>query len=594
MILQELTNYYNACVAEGLVPPRGWEQVGISVDVHLNPDGSVRRFVNVQHDEKRGKKTVQRPNMLVMPAGEVSTVNIAANFLWHNADYLLGIPTKGNPERTKRCFAASRELHEKVLGNIDSKAAQSIRAFFNTWNPDTFSEVEGALAVIPLLEKGANLTFCDVEGTRIAEDEDIRTAWTTYYSGKQEGPEEVCLVTGMHTEHIAVTHPKIKGVAGAQSTGASLVSFNAPAFCSYGREQNANAPISHEAAFAYTTALNYLLAHPSHVMHIGIDTVVMWAQSAQTAYPDFMSAIWNPDERYSEGELRSMLQRISRGESVDFDGKLLDSEMPFYILGLSPNAGRISVRFFLQNTFGAFIRNLNEHQENLRIVGYDHAEDKMIPVWKLLSATVNQNSKDKKPLPQLSGNLMTSILNGMRYPTTLLTGVNLRIRAERSIDHTKAAILKAYYTRNTNPQVPREILKMNLNKESNNIPYLLGRLFSIYESIQQQANPGIKATITAKYFTSAASTPAIVFPVLGDLAQKHLRKLKGNPSKTGLAIYLEQQIVDLGSRLGEQYPVRLSLPEQGSFQLGYYAQTQERYAKKNQKDETAGKAPTKL
>ena len=591
MILQALANYYNICVAKELVPPRGWDRVGISVDVHLNPDGSVRRFVNVQHDETRGKKTVQRPNVLVMPAPRIRAVNIAANFLWDNADYLLGIPTKGKVERTKKCFAASRELHNAVLSDTDSPAAHSIRAFFNTWDPDKFDEVEGASAVMPLLEKGANLTLCREDGTRFSEDEEIRSAWTARCSEEENGPEDVCLVTGKHTEHIAVIHPKIKGIAGAQSTGASLVSFNAPAFCSYGREQNANAPISHEAAFAYTTALNYLLDQPGNVMRMGIDTIVMWAQSAETAYADFMSSLWNPDEKYNEGELRSILEKICRGMPVSFDGEQLDSEMPFYILGLSPNAGRVSVRFFLQNTFGKFVQNVNEHQENLRIAGYDHAEDKYIPTWKLLAATVNQKSKNKNPLPQLSGNLMTSILTGTRYPTTLLTGVNLRIRAERSIDHTKAAILKAYYTRNVCPQVPKEILKMTLNKDSNNIPYLLGRLFSIYESVQQCANPGIKATITARYFTSAASTPAIVFPVLGDLAQKHLRKLKGSPSTTGLAVHFERQIVDLGSRLGEQYPVRLSLPEQGSFQLGYYAQTQERYAKKNEPEVEAEKVP---
>ena len=202
----------------------------------------------------------------------------------------------------------------------------------------------------------------------------------------------------------------------------------------------------------------------------------------------------------------------------------------------------------------------------------------IVPLWAMLRETVNLNTTDKSPSPVMAGATARAIFMGTAYPASLLEATMLRIRAEREITPGRAAILKAYYLQNSNALCPKEVLTVSLNENSTNVPYTLGRLFAVYEAVQENANPGINATIKDKYFNSASAIPATIFPILDNLCQKHLRKLD-----TGLRISYDRQIGKLKDVLGESYPVRLSLPEQGSFNLGYYHQKQFRYTKKEEK-----------
>lgn len=184
MILQALARHYEDLTARNLIAPPGWNQVKVS--------------------------------------------------------YILGLDGKGNAERARACYDACKTLHEQLLSGVDTPAAKALLAFFHCWNPEQAvghpalqDEISGIMA-------GANLIF-RFEGAFIHEDPGIRQAWQTHYDADSGGPTMVCLVTGRETSVEAV-HPAIKGVQGAQSSGAALVSFNAPAFCSYGKEQNLNAP----------------------------------------------------------------------------------------------------------------------------------------------------------------------------------------------------------------------------------------------------------------------------------------------------------------------------------------------------------------
>lgn len=239
------------------------------------------------------------------------------------------------------------------------------------------------------------------------------------------------------------------------------------------------------------------------------------------------------------------------------------------------------MRFFLRNSFGAFLQNVQAHQDRLEIIR--PAEDlyPTIPLWKLLDETVNQNSRDKSPAPNLAGETLRAVLTDTRYPAILLNGAVLRIRAEKKITRGRAAILKAYYLKNPHPDIskPEEVLTVSLNPNSTSIPYNLGRLFSVLEAIQSAANHGINTTIKDKYFNSASATPSRVFPTLVNLAQKHLRKLE-----KGERIYYNRMLTQLLDQFEESYPDRMSLPQQGAFQLGYYHQTQARYQKKEEKE----------
>ncbi|MBR4425237.1 MAG: type I-C CRISPR-associated protein Cas8c/Csd1, partial [Oscillospiraceae bacterium] len=215
------------------------------------------------------------------------------------------------------------------------------------------------------------------------------------------------------------------------------------------------------------------------------------------------------------------------------------------------------------------------HHERMEIVRPSFDPYVTVPLWAMLRETVNLNSRDKSASPVLAGALARAIFSGGLYPAALLEQTMLRIRAERTVTRGRAAIIKAYYLRNPHEGCPKEVLTVALNEASTNPAYTLGRLFSVYEAVQQAANPGINTTIRDKYFNTAASTPATIFPLLGNLCMKHLRKLE-----TGTRIWYEKQIMSLYGVLGDRLPARLTLPEQGAFQLGYYHQTQKRYEKK--------------
>ena len=574
MILQALTRYYEDLLALGKIDAPGWAPAKISFALYLDETGELTQVVPTMEDVPKGKKTVQQPQSMALPAAVKRTVGIAANFLWDNSSYLLGIDQKGKPERSRDCFAAAAKLHHKVLDGVDSPCARSILAFFDNWKPENAAEHPALAGQLDEVISGGNLLF-RAAGVYPQKDAAICEAWQRYReSSTADAIRMQCLVTGGEDEITAV-HPSVKGVRDAQSSGAALVSFNAPAFCSYGHEQNFNAPVGKYATFAYTAALNHLLADKENVQTIGDTTVVCWAEGAEDIYQTFgVAALFGGGKAgLSDDDLRAALKRLANGLPCDDLG--IDPNRPFYILGLAPNAARLSVRFFLRDSFGALMKNVNAHYERLEISG---AKYQTLTLWGLLSATVRDPEK-QKPSPIVSGATARAIFSGGRYPASLLEATMLRIRAERHITWGRAAIIKAYYLKNPHEDCPKEVLTVSLNEASTNTAYTLGRLFSVYEAVQQTANPGINATIKDKYFNSAAAMPASIFPVLNNLYQKHLRKLE-----TGQRIYYDKQVMALKGILGESYPVRMTLAQQGAFDLGYYHQTQKRYTKKEEEN----------
>jgi len=573
MILQALTRYYEDLLSRGEIAAPGWAPAKISFALCLNENGELTQVVPTMEEVPKGKKTVLQPQSKPLPAPVKRASNISSNFLWDNSSYLLGIDQKGKPERSRECFATAAKLHHAVLDSVDSPNARAILAFFDTWKPEHAAEHPALIRQLDDVTAGGNLVF-RVDGRKVEKDTAICEAWQRYQDGGESGVKMQCLVTGKEDE-IAAVHPSVKGVRDAQSSGAALVSFNAPAFCSYGREQNYNAPVGKYAAFAYTAALNHLLADSDHVQHIGDTTVVCWAEGAEDIYQSFgMAALFGGEvPGLSDNDLRAALKRLANGLPCDDLG--VDPNRPFYILGLAPNAARLSVRFFLRDSFGKLMENVNAHYARLEIAG---AKYSILPLWALLNATV-RDSKKQVPSPVVSGATVRAVFSGTPYPVSLMEAVLLRIRAERNITWGKAAIIKAYYLKNPHEDCPKEVLTVSLNEASTNPAYTLGRLFSVYEAVQQAANPGINATIKDKYFNSAAAMPASIFPVLNNLCQKHLRKLDARQR-----VYYDKQIMKLKGVLNENYPARMTLAQQGSFDLGYYHQTQKRYTKKEEKE----------
>lgn len=588
MILQALTAYYEQLVRQGKLSAPGWDDsFKVSYELRLNDAGQLLRVVPLLTEKTVGKKTVLAPRAMRVPAHVKRTAGVSANLLCDNSSYLLGADEKGKPERAKQCFDACAALHHRLLDDVDSPSARAILAYFDSWDP-------AQAATHPLLAEqwkeitgNANLIFgyeaADHSHSFVNDDPAIQNAWQAHYNDRSAGADTVqCLITGKQAP-AALVHPSIMGVQGAQSSGAALVSFNAPAFCSYGHEQGENAPMSEYAAFAYTTALNRLLADRNHCKHVGDTTILCWAENAEPVYQDAMSMfLFGADEAagIQESDVQAALKRLSAGQTVPFLEKELSPDQHFYLLGLAPNASRLSVRFFLRDTFGSFAQNLQKHAEEMAIDCSEKEKFRTLPIWAVVNETTRTvPGQPAKPSPQLAGDLLRAVLTGGRYPATLLNGVTLRIRAEQTVTRGRAAVIKAYYLRNYPTELNKEVFTVSLN-ETTNVPYLLGRLFSVLEAVQKAANPGINTTIKDRYFDAACAAPVMVFSTLLRLSQKHLRKLND-----GLATYYDKQITELMAQLPESgFPARLSLPDQGKFAIGYYHQTQKRYAKKNEEE----------
>ncbi len=581
MILQALCDYYDALARRGDITPPGWSVAKVSFALDIDEQGTLHGVIPLKVTPEGGKKEV--PQSMQMPEQVKKTSGVSANFLCENSSYFLGIDGKGKPERSRQCFKAAKELHQRLLGPVDSPSARAVCAFFDAWRPEQAAKHPALFPYLEEIMKGANLIF-SVDGLYVHEDPAVRAAWDGCRTARSAGaPSGLCLVTGRKAP-VARLHPSIKGVQGAQSSGASLVSFNAPAFESYGHEQTdgtgqgLNSPVSEDAAFRYGAVLNRLIADRQHVQYIGDTAVVYWAEDAEPLCQDVFSCAMfgGASEVITDADLQSAARALAHGDPVDVNGVPLRPDNRFYVLGLAPNAARLSVRFFLQSTFGQMLANVQAHYDRLSIVRPAYAANGALPLWKLLGETVNPSSRDKKASPPMAGAVVRAVLSDGTYPVSLLEQTMLRIRAEQDVTYGRAAILKAFFLKNREFQVPKEVLTVKLNDQSNHLPYVLGRLFAVLERVQSAANPGVNATIKDKYFNSACATPAAIFPLLTKLSQSHLRKLEG-----GLKTYYEKMIGGLEGRIHETLPARLSLADQGTFHLGYYHQVQKFYEKKD-------------
>lgn len=611
MILQALVRCYEALAERGELEKEGWSPVKVSWGLELDADGQVKSLLLMGGTDAKGK---QIPRVMKLPDPVKRSSGVAANFLCDNSAYVLGIDAKGKPERTRECFAACARKHQDVLRDVRHPTAKAILNFFERWKPENAACHPAIQPNLETLLKGGNIVFVthDAEGElQLAQDvPEIRRAWDEAYAKSDDAVMGRCLVTGEEGP-IAILHPSIKGVMGAQSSGASLVSFNAPAFESYGKEsardnqgQGRNAPVGKYAAFAYGAALNYMVGHADFHGRLGDTTLVYWAEGAEPAYGSaFMAMMGMGGEDKNEitqKELRGLLTALCQGNTVKWENVPLNPKNRFYILGLAPNASRLSVRFFLQNSFDEFVQNYQKHQEDLDIVRPTFDERETLSMWALLRETAIKNpNKPPEFQRQLVEEMLNAILTGSPYPSTLFTQVEIRIRAEKEINRGKAAIIKAYLRRNVveqqrkNAHVYEEVLGVALNEsKTTDLPYRLGRLFAVLEALQLEAfrdgnNKDSKPNTTIKdqFFSSACATPVVAFPIIVDRAQKYLRKLKAK-NKEGLARYYSDMMDDIiGNFEEKRYPAHLSLEDQGIFQIGYYHQRQRMYAKKEEKDD---------
>jgi len=574
MILQSLAQRYYSTADSDSVVPFGWAMRDAVFALDLDDSGTLYNLLFLERmDEKRRI----RPEFLlpIEPTGRTSTA-IKPAFLCDNCKYMFGLSLK-NDGKEKKYFDAAKELHEKLLSSIDLPAANGILSFFKDWDPE--NAINHPVIASLLSDKKMEKAFYQgrfvfqVNGRFAHDDKSIKQAWSEMQTAT-EGEQIRCLVSG-ELDRLTKLHGKIS-LPGVSMGSVPLVSINAESFTSYGRNKDdPAAQVGEKASFAYVTALNAMLRDGNHHKRIGSDTLVYWAEDGgeQEAYT--FSWTGDPKDEDDNQKLASVMEKFSSGEKLTIDNCVM--ERPFYILCLSPNAGRISVRFFFQSTFEDVLLNNLDHYRNMEIVMPKNEKFQYLPPWILLSeTTVKKQTADATPL--LGGQLMHSIISGNAYPITLYNSILTRIRAGERINRTKAAIIKAVLIRNYKES---EVTTVSLNESSGKIPYNLGRLFSLLERIQQKsANEQLNSTIRDRYFSSACANPGSVFPLLLKLSVHHVAKLD-NP------VYFEKLKGELINKLNDQtpFPTTQNLEEQGQFIVGYYHQTQYFFTSKKDKEE---------
>lgn len=602
MILASLARYYRRLAMQNddfgnpKVPPYGFSEEKIGWILVLDKEGRLKDAVPNLTAEKK-----PQPKLMSVPRPEKRTSGVKPNFLWDKTAYALGVEANKDKAQAKtepvmpseKTFEAFRQYHLDLLQHEQDEGLQALYHFLQHWQPAQFADYP-CLSETP----DANVVFAlDKPSALIHKREAAQTLWAGRLKS-DEAEQGLCLISGEEAP-IARLHPAIKGVFGGQSSGGSIISFNKESFASFGKEQGANAPVSEVSAFAYTTALNYLLRRENgHCLTIGDASTVFWAEAADSetaaAAEDFFADIMTPpDDEQQSQKVFDILEQIAKGRPLQEIAPDLSPDTRFYILGLAPNAARISIRFWLDTTFGQLAVNMARYRQDLKIEP-PAWRGKEPSVWRILLETTPKRKgadgrlkkSDSKDIPpQLAGEYMRSILTGRAYPKTMLSRMIGRIRSDGHITGLRVAVIKAVINRNS---LYREALKMGLNEETRDIPYRLGRLFAIIELAQSSALGELNAGVRDKFYGGASSSPHSTFPLLLDNYRTHISSLrKGKKAKwvkgdsRKLANWLEGKVGEIIGVFDAEtpFPRHLSLEEQGRFVVGYYQQRFKKYNK---------------
>jgi CRISPR-associated protein Csd1 len=593
VILAALEAYYRRLLDKpdsGVAAP-GYSSEKISFAIELATDGIVVDVIDLR--DHSGKKPL--PASLDVPQPEKRTVKISSNFLWDKTSYALGVSAVS--KRSEQEHAAFTRLHVETLADTDDDGIKALLAFLQSWTPASF-DGHPAFSRHPDIVD-ANVVF-RFEGERqlLHQRPAARSVWTRLSAGGSGAPEheQACLVTGDRAP-IARLHPAIKGVNGAQSSGASIVSFNLDAFSSYGKTQGENAPVSEQSAFAYTTALNYLLRRDPHNrqrLQIGDATVVFWAQAsdeamAAAAEDVFAAAFLDPrdeDDR-ATSRLREVLDQVRQLRPLRDLGGHLDDGTHLFVLGLAPNASRLSIRFWETGSLATFARRLADHYDDLELQPAAWRRPPTPHALALATAPIyDGRAKSEDVSPLLAGELSRAVLSGSRYPRSVLSAIVMRLRADGKLTDLRAALCKGVLARDArlgSKDTNKRITPVSLDTGNTDPGYLLGRLFSTLENVQRAAlGANVNATIRDRYYGAASATPASVFPVLLRTAQSHLSRVRKD--KPGFAVLLEKEIGQIVDLLDPTLPRSLPMEAQGRFAIGYYHQTKARFVRSDDQD----------
>lgn len=631
-ILQALTAFYDRLERRGqedgraIVPAPGQKPVEIDYVLEIDLDGRPVELKkrHVSEGRRRAGKLMM-PGTAYNPKPEKGdshwedlsfagrTSGRRSFVLWDKTSYVFGVAakkTKGDkktvlePEISKKsredhdAFVAA---HRALLGEADEPELRAFLRFLETWKPEDWAERGFASDALD-----RNVAF-EMAGKRVRLDQLSKAKEFARGVIASATPARHCLASG-EVKPFAARHPQFR-VTGAQSSGASLVSYNADAFVSFEQDKAATAPVSEEAAFKYGAALNWLLDRDNgRMFRLGETTVVFWADDKSTKRGEEAAIEAEEALRYEmtddsapaagrDGESDTDVEDdLADDEDRDVDAfdtaeleaqagnvrhlrrapdmSKLDPDTRLHVLGLSPNAGRIAVRFWLVDTWGHLSENIARFKRDVRIEPPDRNPDKK--AYALLFETAVQGKAENIP-KRLGGELARAILTGTPYPQTLFAAVIGRIRADKRINAARAGLCKAFIVRN----FKREDFPVALDTESDNEAYNLGRLFAVYEYAEKSVADR-NATIRDKFIGAASATPRRVFPILMRGYEHNASALaKGDGNKRGAGIKAAKTVSQILGRFGGEMPFPKALPldSQGRFFVGYYHQMQALYTK---------------
>lgn len=554
------------------VAPFGFSRQKVSFRVVIEPNGELHAIQDAR--EQDGSRMV--PLSLVVPGQSKPTgAGINPCFLWDNTAYMLGVRVDDpKPHRTADAYAAFKNRHLELREQIDDAGYDAVCRFLEQWEPADWETAPGA-DVLRELSGRFGVFQLRAQPGYVHDRPKVNAYWRQQIDAGvgEAAMAGQSLISGRHASLARLHEPKIKGVIGGQSSGGVLVGFNDDAYTSHGKSQSYNAPVADDEAFEYCTALNRLLARNDHRVRLGDATVVFWSDRP-TNFEGLASCFFGESAVGQEAEdaaktaqVRNFFDALRRGaphEGID------DPEAAFYVLGLSPNAARISVRLWLAGTVRQFTERLARHVQDVEISGA--RDDQPLTIRRMLWETARE-AKDIPP--QLAGEVARAILTGGRYPLALFSAVLRRMRADQTINDRRAAMIKACLIRNYQMEVP-----VALNKDHPDSAYHMGRLFAAMEKTQEDSVYPMKLNKTIKggYFSTVSSTPGAVFPRLIRLHQHHIEKLDG-----GLRINRERLIQEIVGRI-DGFPAHLSLERQGLFHIGYYHQRQDFFTKRDTTD----------
>ena len=595
MILQALAEYYDRKTA---VPNAGLATIGFEAKeipfvLEINTQGELIQI----EDTREGDGRKKRARSFLVPQGIKKTSGVASNLLWDNAEYVIGLLNvtkfqaipKSNRAKRKKQLQRFREQHQAFVSRVNELSDSvddiglSAVGLFLTAIKENKSMMRKFPQWTEIVENNPNLTF-RLSGCRELVCQSASVIAAVQSSASSDVSQEHCLISG-ELDEVERLHTSIKGVWGAQSSGANVVSFNLDAFNSYAKKQGNNAPVGKQAAFAYTTALNYLLRKDStQRMQVGDASTVFWAvaddkRQSQSAEQLFVEIV-NPSDDSEAIQLKSLIEKISQGRPLKEVAPDIDLKTRFYLLGLAPNASRLSIRYWLDTSFGELAQRMAEHFTDLSLDPLPWNQPPSI--WRLLIELVpyrsGQKANSKEIPPHMAGEIMRSILTGDRYPHSLLSQLVLRIRSDGHISPLRVAMIKAVLHRD-HRKINKEDTPMSLDECNDNDAYLLGRLFAVLERIQFSAVKGANATITDRYFGSASTVPFSVFPRLLAGSKNHLAKIR---KKTpGFAVNLDKELTTIIGKLPAGFPKHFSIDSQGRFTIGYYHQREKHFSSSN-------------